>query len=520
MPRRLLLCLALGLALLAPAAPIAAHKERPSEFPSGEGSVPVYRTSGPRIVVCKEEQTEREISRLPPPLERRNERLLEVCREDGYRSIQAAIDHVRKPGTRILVQPGIYREQRSLTPPQGECADLDPNGILSYEEQRACPHLQNLVAVFGDGPDEDRACDGPLCRLQLEGTGKRPTDVIIENDFNQLNALRADRADGVYFRNFTVQHAEFNALYVIETDGFAIDRMVGRWNDEYGFLTFSSDHGLYVNCEAYGNGDGGLYPGSAADLHGARPSIEITGCRSHHNLIGYSGTAGNSTYVHDNVFDHNTTGVTMDSLFPDHPGLPQDAATFRNNHIFSNNEDYYGYIRDGTCDKPLRERGYDQGVVCPAFGVPIGTGILIAGGNANTFEGNYIYDNWRWGTTQFWVPAALREEFDPTKQFDTSHDNRYLGNRMGISASGEVFPNGLDFWWDEEGGGNCWEGNVPAPGRDITSDPTPLPDCSSPSPNLHGDPAKTALLGPCATWSRDNPDPPGCDWFEKPPPPS
>ena len=31
----------------------------------------------------------------------------------------------------------------------------------------------------------------------------------------------------------------------METDGFVIDSVVGRWNDEYGFLTFADDHGLY-----------------------------------------------------------------------------------------------------------------------------------------------------------------------------------------------------------------------------------------------------------------------------------
>jgi hypothetical protein len=263
-----------------------------------------------------------------------------------------------------------------------------------------------------------------------------------------------------------------------------------------------------------------LYPGSAADLHGVRPSIEIRFCDSHHNTLGYSGTAGNSTYVHDNTFHHNMAGASMDSFFPDHPGLPQDAATFINNRIYSNNEDYYENIRNGTCSKPHRERGYDQGVVCPTVPVPIGVGIWVAGGNANTFRENWIYDNWRYGTMQFWVPATFRNENDPAKQYDTSHGNRYLDNRMGFSPEGAVLPNGVDFWWDEEGGGNCWSGNMAAPGRPLTGDPVALPPCTNPSPNTPGNPAKQAFLAPCATWSRDNVDPSGCDWTHTPSPPS
>ena len=79
-----------------------------------------------------------------------------------------------------------------------------------------------------------------------------------------LDAIRADRAWGFYIRNLTVERTEFNGLYVIETDGYVIDSILARWDLEYGFLTFTVDHGLWENCETYGNGDSGLYPGAGA----------------------------------------------------------------------------------------------------------------------------------------------------------------------------------------------------------------------------------------------------------------
>lgn len=513
------LAAALAAVVLALPGPAGAHEERPTHFPEPPGSVPEYRTKGPYIVVCRKGTAGR-IDDLPPALRARNERLLEECRQDGYRNIQAAINHVERPGTRILIQPGIYPEKPSLREQTGQCAQLEQKTEpLTYNEHKVCPHVQNLIAIMGDTSDPGIACDLPVCRLQLEGTGQKPTDVIIENRFHKLNAIRADRADGVYFRNFTVQHAEFNSVYVIETDGFVIDRMLGRWNDEYGFLTFASDHGLYKQCEAYGNGDSGLYPGSAADLGHTRPSIEIRRCSSHHNTLGYSGTSGNSTFVHHNRFFKNGTGAVMDSFFPDHPGLPQDSATFRRNLIYDNNKDYYRFWSDGTCEniRQARKR-YEEGVVCPAIPAPIGVGTLVAGGNHNWFRNNRIWDNWRYGSMQFWVPASFRNETDPEKQYDTSHFNEYRANRMGFAPGGEVLPNGTDFWWDVEGEGNCWQGNIPAPGEEITSEPPILPNCAS-GGSPPGPFSTVFQFTSCASWSRENHHPPGCDWMEKPPPP-
>ncbi|PBO25661.1 hypothetical protein CLM85_02925, partial [Streptomyces albidoflavus] len=294
--------------------------------------------------------------------------------------------------------------------PSGACARLDaPDSqlgyqILSFAQQKQCPHNQNLVAILGKKD------------LQIEGTGARRTDVVIDAKYQKLNAIRADSSDGVYFKNFTAQRTTFNALYVLAGDGFVIDDVLTRWNDEYGFLTFAGDHGLYKNCESYGNGDSGIYPGSASDLNNDRGyevpryAIEITGCRSHHNMVGYSGTAGDSVYVHGNEFDHNMGGASMDSAFPGHPGLPQNHARFENNRIHHNNADYYRYIKDGTCSRPPAERGYEQGVVCPQISMPPGTGIITAGGNWNLYEGNWVYGHDRAAFFLSAVPAFIRGE--------------------------------------------------------------------------------------------------------------
>ena len=556
--------------------PAAAHPERPAEFPAGALGTPAYRFDGPTFVVCKPDTAAR-LAALPEALRTRNEALLADCGYSHINEALAAVLDAGEQGARILLMPGVYREEpyvgdvseacRQVGTLPGDEGTIDigaiplPPGVndlfqqddpsqdegnnepgalvLTYEEQQQCPYLQNLVPILGDD-DLDGVCDNALCDLQIEGTGASPLDTVLDGDFSQLNGIRADRADGLYMRNFTVQRFEFNAVYIIESDGFVFEEMITRWNDEYGFLSFAVDHGLYQNCEGYGNGDSAIYPGSATDLNqdaglfddneGLRLGTEIRGCRGHHSTLGYSGTAGNSVHTHHNEFDHNMAGAAMDSLFPDHPGLPQDHAYFHDNLFHSNNTGYYERdLHAGRCEGPFADRDYDEGVVCPVVPLPVGTGLVLAGGNHNLYEDNRYYDNWRNGTFQFFVPAVLRGEEDPLLTFDTSNFNTWRNSVYGVNANGLVQPNGTDMVWDGEGEGNCWDGNVgpdgEAPstgigdGSGVFEIPgVPLPGCETRPPFTPGPAIAAAAM--CAEYSRtSNPDPELCNWFSTPEPP-
>ena len=476
---------------------------------------------------------------------------------------------VTHTGSNVYVLPGVYTEDKYAGAPTGECAKLQPAvpgsdgplGIgtlqapgsgsaseggtpvaISYADQWRCPHNLNLIAVLGHDPSKPGLqCDTVRCDLQIEGTGASPYDVTIDNKFRKLNGLRGDRADGLYLKNFTVQQAEFNSLYVMETDGAVIDHTVTRANDEYGILVFASDHVLISDCEAYYNGDSGIYPGAEADVnrnsttnagdfdttkrHGSdRFALEIRGCDSHHNTLGYSGTAGNSVWAHDNKFHHNTVGIATDSMFPGHPGMPQDHARWSHNEIYSNNENYYTkYVDTGVCDKPIAQRGYMSGVVCPTVPLPVGTGLVIAGGNYNSYDHNDVYDNWRYAALQIWVPSPLRNDNNPADLYDTSSHDKYTDNRLGFAPNGLRQPNGTDWWWDGEGAGNCWQDNVSVTGT-VTSnqDPLPLPECDGPTHGsvfTPGQPVRDTPFLTCVQYNRGDPTwrhPPGCTWFDSP----
>lgn len=142
--------------------------------------------------------------------------------------------------------------------------------------------------------------------------------------------------------------------------------------------------------------------------------------------------------------------------------------------------------------------------------------MVIAGGNWNLIENNEVWDNWRVGFMLFSVPSAIREEFDPSKQFDTSHFNRFTGNAMSVAPDGSEDLNGVDFWWDDTGTGNCWQNNEGSSHNAMFG----LPDCDSGgSPGLPANAVKQGPLAPCATYDRSDPffrDPPACDFFRTP----
>ena len=456
------------------AAPALADAGRQVTIPPGTYHVPAYRAAPawPHLVVCKPgAHLTGTAARLAP--------------ECAYHDIQAAIDAVRQRGTTIYVLPGVYHEEPSLARPSGACAKLPAHGALSYQQQAACPHLRNLIGVFG------------RTDLQIEGVGQ---GVIVEG--HTPVGIRADRADGFYLKNITVRGFAEDGVAVVETDGFVLDQVAGVNNGEHGLAVYGADHGLIADCTASGNRDAGISTESAADRRGARLSVEVRGCRSSGNLIGYSGTAGDSVYVHDNEFSGNATGAMLDSG-EQVAGMPQNHAMFVANRVFGNNAD------------PYRDCGH----ACPLRAVPVGTGMLLAGGNDNTYAGNFVYGNWRYGIAQYWIPAARRGETDPARQRDTSHGNRYIGNLMGVTPSGAPDPNGVDFWWDGQGGGNCWQNNASSWGRP-SSDPAALPDCDHPSAGgpyaQQGDPAKNAIVTACAGYTVSDRTPRGCTWLTPP----
>lgn len=485
-----------------------------------------------------------------------NQQLFARC---SYHDIQPAVT-ASGNNDRVVVMPGLYTENESRIKPTNDpaCAQYritdntggDIVGAVSYAYQYYCPNDQNLIAVIGRGLGPGQDPHPPLvdrhgipnlgpcirCNLQLEGSGVSADDVIVDagntaaGNGPPINSakdvgIRADRADGFVLRNLTVRHAREHDIYVIETNGYLLDRFKAYWAGEYGVLTFVGDHGLIQNCDAAGSGDSGLYPGAGAKTSAGRDthfyptfrySQEIRYCDSHHNLAGYSGTDGSGTHVDHNNFYDNALGFTTDVFTAaGHPGFPQQGDLIEYNNFFSNNFNPY------LPGSPIQ----------PSQPEPVGTGLWIAGGNDNVIRYNHFWDNWRRGMMLFAVPDET--VCGPTANssvpvpgcnplaFSTSYRNTMYGNVMGVAPNGSYSPNGVDFWWDAfpTNTGNCWTNNTAAAGHRVTTSPPLLPNCVLlPSVGL-GSTNEAELLVCFGAMELSGYNATLCPWFNTPPKP-
>ncbi|MGC1800882.1 MAG: right-handed parallel beta-helix repeat-containing protein [Solirubrobacterales bacterium] len=510
---------------------------------------------------------------------------LKLLRQCKYKSIQDAVTAAHN-NDRIEIMPGLYTEPKSRAKPTNDPAcsqykitnDKNQAGAVSYAYQFHCPNDQNLIAVLGRSltnipvpqpPSLDRhvipdagACI--RCNLQIQGTGVSPDDVTIDagntasGDGAPLGSvkdvgIRADRADGFVLDNVKVRHAKEHNVYAIETDGSHFDHLKLPYAGEYGLLTFVADHSLIENCDAWGSGDSGLYPGASADLGEAVPpsqrryGTELRNCDMHHNLLGYSGTDGNSVWLHDNNFYDNSEGFSTDVFTaPGHPGFPQDSDLLEHNNFYDNN--FNSFLPQCAAGQKPGPNGPNQGCsdVVPTEPIPVGTGMWIAGGNANVVRNNRFYDNWRRGVMLYAVPDAFVCN-DPDNQVAgcnnvppngpstsaTSYRNKFFDNQMGQAPDGSASPNGVDFWWDQGGiivdttpgytSGNCWYSNTGSNGTagSVTGLPSPggappdnLPSSCENSPLPGAQHGQVTELLNCMDLGA-----PGCPWFTTPPKP-
>jgi hypothetical protein len=527
-----------------------------------------------------------------------NRRLWDKCR---YDSVQKAINESGN-NDRIVIMPGRYTEPQSRRQPENDprCnpsllqKDASGDPTPSYEYQVTCPHDQNLVYVAGRAvvgkplpePREDRRGIpkqelGPCvrCNLQIEGSGPKADDVIIDAgdryqgrgpeakplDHAKDVVLRVDRADGFVGRNFLMRGGREHGFYTEETDGVLLDRTKFFWNADYGHLAFTSDHQMVKNCDGMGAGDAVIYPGASPETgsqrtdfypDAPRKNTVITQCDMRNSTLGYSGSMGNAVRITNNHIYGNTTGIASDTLSSaGHPGFPADSAEIDHNFIYANNFNTY------STASPVKA----------LVTVPIGTGIIYAGMNDARVHDNWFFDNWRFGAMLLAVPDALTsyggaegEVYPgvsclgaPENGLSTSCGNHYFANRMGQVPAGFEYPapldrygvphgdvanrvtlpNGTDFWWDEflSNRANCWYDNtgpdgtpasVTGPGdagRAPGLPPNLLPDCGSgENEDLsigNGDVAKEAYLVDCAEGPDDETGPLDCDWYTPPPRP-
>jgi plastocyanin len=177
-----------------------------------------------------------------------------------YPTIQAAVD-AAAPGDLVLVAPGIYKEEVTVTTP-------------------------SLVIR---GEDRNR--------------------VIIDGEFVRANGISV-LADAVAIENMTARNARLNGFYWSGLTGFRGSYLTAYNNGDYGIYAFGATDGVFEDSYASGSPDSGFYIGQCYPCR-----IVVRRVLAEHNALGYSGTnSGGDLYVVSSIWRNNRSGLVPASL--------------------------------------------------------------------------------------------------------------------------------------------------------------------------------------------------------------
>ena len=199
-----------------------------------------------------------------------------------YPTIQAAVD-AAKPGSLVLVSPGVYREAVTVTSP-----DIVIRGL-------------------------DRA------------------RTILDGDFVRDNGIKV-LADGVAVENMTARRYKENGFFWTGVTGYRGSYLTAIRNGDYGIYAFDATKGQFDHDYGSGSPDAGFYIGQCYPCDAV-----ITESLSEWNGIGYSGTnAGGNLYIVNSTWRHNRVGIVPNSG-TEEKNPPQHGATIAGNTVYDNN---------------------------------------------------------------------------------------------------------------------------------------------------------------------------------------
>jgi hypothetical protein len=325
-------------------------------------------------------------------------RTLQVCKDDcPYKTIQAAVNKAR-PGDKVKVQAGVYRE---------------------------------AVKISGASKRY----------LKLVGNPKDPSQVVIDGargkGVPRQNTVWVNGADQVTVDGFTARHYNGNGFFVLNANGYKLRHLNATLGGVYGIYAFNSVGGEMSDSQASYNNDAGFYIGQTPPQTTPKRSL-VTRVKSFGNVLGFSGTNMRYVTITRSQWFNNGTGIVPNALDSE-KYAPPEYNVITNNDIFWNNFNYYA-------GAPFKLR--TSGVGVP---YPVGVGVLLFGGRHNEVTNNRVYGNYLAGV------GALKQVL--LKQADAADlvDNRVRDNQFGL---GGADLNGRDLVYDGAGTGNCFGPNA------------------------------------------------------------
>ncbi|WP_100447582.1 right-handed parallel beta-helix repeat-containing protein [Glycomyces xiaoerkulensis] len=351
-----------------------------------ETESPEYRDEGPYLLVCIDDEEDFTARNEEVGYNRRlrNERLFAECQDDGYESLADALAAEPGPESRILVLPGRYTVEETITV---------------------------------DGAED----------LQIEGLGDGPADVQFAAGYAAESVITSDDSTGLYLKGFTVLQARGNGLELTGAEGATVEGVAGTRNGGHGLRIDDSAGVRMADCGATQNDGAGI---AIEDV-----AAEIEGCESNGNHIGLLDTGRSRAFLTSNRLHDNTTGLVVTESAGDHH------LEARSNAIFDNNADHYGRLDGAACTGPLEERDWSTGLLCPSRTFPSGVGVLVAQSSGTLFAGNHLWGQHTaaamvWGDPDIGEAGADRNRFEGNT-FGFRDDGRRDRNRSDLWWDGQ-----------------------------------------------------------------------------------
>jgi parallel beta-helix repeat protein len=349
-------------------------------------------------------------------------------------SIQAAVDRAQ-PGDRILVGPGVYREEGKPCPAisaQTCAVAIEKNGIK----------------LIGVGSKRH-----PVVLRARHGQGAG-IEVARESHAGECLSDASQRLHGSLIRGLTVRGFDDFGVFLLCVDHWRISRVRAIDNGEYGTFPSHTTIGRLDHSFASGSNDTGHYIGQSSH---ARVDHNV----AKDNVSGFELENSSRIRADHNLASGNTGGILSFTL-PNLDVKSNSDNRIDHNRVFKNN-------RKNTCVEP-------EDTVCA---VPAGTGILMLAIDRNRVESNTVTGNRSYGIAVANYCTALNISAEDCSKLDIEPNpdgNRVTGNTAKKNGNNpdpsvpDVFT--VDLAWDLGGTGNCWSGNKAG-----TTFPADLPAC-------------------------------------------
>jgi hypothetical protein len=291
--------------------------------------------------------------------------------------------------------------------------------------------------------------------VKLIGNPGAPEKVVLKGGGGRQNGVLVDGADEVTVRGFKARDYAANGFFFVNVVGYTARDLIAAKTGVYGIYAFNSKGGTMRDSEAYYNNDAGFYIGQTpAQVKPVRSIVK--NIDSWGNPLGWSGTNMRYVTITRSRFYNNATGLIPNALdsekFP-----PAEDNVIRDNDIFWNNFDFH---------KGAPFVAHEEGAVQLA---PVGSGVVLLGGQRNVVEDNRIYGNYAVGVAL--IEGVLLQK---NPQARALVGNVVRDNAFGLDGTDL---NGRELAYEGNGSDNCFSGNtgvsvtIPADGSTLAACP-------------------------------------------------